>query len=184
MPGGDLSVGGENTRVGHVVGVADGERAVDLGVVSKGIVRAPHLIVDVLALGGGIGGRWVTHLQAEYVTTKEVNPLNNLGIRRVGSEVSVRALDEVLEVGGRASEAVGEDDTTERVTLFIGTVGVKLTTLVGGVEADLGLVDVTNDLEICLGVEPLHTGDGTRGDDAGAVARLSAPRDFTCLRIA
>lgn len=68
----------------------------------------------------------VAHLQAEHVAADEVNPFDDLSVRLVGGEVTT--LDELLERSRVHAETVCIDETSERVTLLIITVGVKLKT--------------------------------------------------------
>ena len=68
-----MAVSREDTRVGHVVRVANLEGTVDVAVVSKCVVRAPHLVVDVLAVFSRFGSYAST--EAELRGTDEGGPL-------------------------------------------------------------------------------------------------------------
>ena len=62
--------------------------------------------------------------------------------------------------------------------------GVKLTTEVVGGQVELGLVEEGNDLEVRRGLQELHAGDGTLGNETGTPARLRAPCDLLTLGVA
>ena len=83
---------------------------------------------------------------------------------------------------GRPS--VGEDETSERVTTLVGTMGVHLSSTVISLEVDLALINVTNDLNVVGGLHELNTSDRTSWDKAGTMARLGAPCNRFALDIA
>jgi len=135
-------------------------KATQIGVVNiggGGVVLAANAIVDMLAVVSGVGSRRIASLEAKGSTTHEVVPFDGL--------------DEVT------GEGCGEEQSAERVTTLVGTMGVELSSIIIGGDVDEPLVDVAGDLNVVGGLHELHTGDGTLGDDTSAVARLCAPRD-------
>lgn len=93
-------------------------------VVSEGVVRASYLIVDVLAELRRVRCIGVTHLQTELSGTDEVDPLDHLGVRLVARQVA--RLDKVSEGRRGHAEAVRVHDSSERISLLVRTVRVKL----------------------------------------------------------
>ena len=89
--------------------------------------------------------------------------------RNGNSLMPLNRLDEV------AVECLGEEETTERVTALIGTVGVHFTSRVIGGNVDLVLLDETSNLDIGGGLDELNTGQSALGDDTGTIAGLCAP---------
>ena len=70
------------------------------------------------------------------------------------------------------------------LTIPILTVGVELSSVVVGLEVDLGLVNEADDHDVVVGGDVLDTEEGTVGDDAGAMALLGAPGDLVGLGLA
>lgn len=66
--------------------------------------------------------------------------------------------------------------TGEKVTYQVSSVRVELSSVVIGLEVDLGLVNEADDLDIVRGPHVLDTLQSTRGNDASAAAWLGAPR--------
>jgi hypothetical protein len=56
-------------------------------------------------------------------------------------------------------------------------VGVHLTTKVGGVDVELGLVEVANDLNVGGGLHELHALDSASGNEACATTWFCTPGD-------
>lgn len=157
----DLSGGvGVDTGEVLVVTLARFECSV-LGVVGS-IVSASDTIEDMLAVVGSIGTGRVAGLEAECATAHEVVPLNHLLVTVV---VAVRP-------GG------GVDKATEGVATEVGTVRVKLSSVVIRGEVNEGLVDETNNLDIVGGLHELNTLKGTSGDETATVTGLGAPGDL------
>jgi len=127
------------------------------------VVVATNTVEDVLAELVVIGVSGVTSLEAEAVTTEEEVPLDDLG--------------------GAASEGIGEDDTTHRVATEVGTVGVHLSSPVTLQNVDLGLVDEADSLNVGRSPDPLDTGESAFRDQASAVARLGAVGDHDTLDV-
>jgi hypothetical protein len=121
----------------------------------------------MLAEVSSVGARRIADLETESVTAHEVVPLDDLLIAVV--------------VAARPSSGVNE--TTERVTTEIGTVGVKLSSEVIGLEVDEGLVDKTDDLDVVWGPHELETRKCTSGDETRAMTGLGAPGDFLMFRL-
>lgn len=180
-PGHGHTVDGVLARWGHVIRVANLEGAVDAAVIREGVVSAADAIVNVVAKLGAVSIGGVAHLQAENAATDEVNPFDDLGIGR--RTVLLGLVCGVEGIGIRAI-GIGEDNSTKRVSLLISTVRIQFASLITGCEADLGLVNVTNDLNVILGIQPLHTSDSTSRDNTSAVTGLGAPSNFTGLTLA
>jgi len=153
-----LTVRGVDTNDVLNVTVTLGELAI-LGS-RRHVERAADEIITVLAVVGGADGV-VACLEAELVSTDEGIPVEDLG-----QSVSIRV---------RGS--VGEDDTTKRVTLEIGTVGVEFSSRVGGVETNTLVLDEADDLDVSGSLCPLETGDGTRRDETCAMGVFGAVCD-------
>lgn len=158
--GGTSSIGVDTWEV-LVVTEAAQEGTIDIG--SGGIVLATDTIKDVLAVVGGVGTRGVASLEAESSSTHEVVPFDGLD--------------------HTSTPGVGEEETTEGVTTLIGTVGVELSSGVGGVNVDEVLLDEASDLDVVGGLHELETGDGTLGDDTGTISGLGAPGDTLTLDV-
>ena len=69
------------------------------------------------------------------------------------------------------------DETTERVSSEIGTMGVHLTSRVVGLEIHLCLVDKTDDLDVIWGLHELNTLERAVGDETGSMAGFGTPCD-------
>lgn len=78
----------------------------------------------MVAERGRVGVVGVAHLEAEHARADEVDPFDDL--REVVVVGEVVGGGDRLEGGGVFAERVGEDDTTERVALLIGTMRVEL----------------------------------------------------------
>ena len=76
-----------------------------------------------------------------------------------------------------AIERLGEEETTERVTALIGTVGVHLTSRVIGGDVDQVLLDDTGNLDVGGSLDELNTCQGALGDNTGTIVGLGAPGD-------
>ena len=123
-PGGGLTISTDiDTRRNHVVGVTDSVGTVDVIVVSNDIVRAPDLIVDVVAKRRRVRVRRVAHLQADNARANELDPFDNLSVLLVVLEIA--ASSKLSERSRVLTETVGEDNTTERVTLLISTMRIE-----------------------------------------------------------
>jgi len=85
--------------------------------------------------------------------------------------VPLNGLDKV------ASECLGEEETTQRVTALIGTVGVHLTSRVIGGDVDLVLLDDTGNLDVGGSLDELNTCQGALRDNTGTIVGLGAPGD-------
>ena len=116
-PRSELAISGKDPRRGHVLGVAHFERPVNSTVVRKRVVCATNFIVNVLAKLCRVWIVRVAHLKAEHPRTNKVNPFNDLSILLVICEVST--LCDLLERVGALPKGVGEDDTPERIALFV-----------------------------------------------------------------
>jgi len=164
-----LAVGRSNS-VGANVGanrflVVTEARLENVGSVgSRHVVVASKLVVDVLAVVevGGIVGR--ASLEAEHARSHEVVPLRDL-----------------LDL---ASESGRVDQATKWVTTAICSVRIKLSSTIVGIDVDHLLIDETDNLDVSGSRQPLYTGDGTSGDDTGAVTGLGAPCDLGSFRVA
>jgi len=160
-PGRGRAVGGVDTGGSHVVTVADLVGAVDVAIVGNGIVGASYLIVDVIAEQSGIGIGWVAELGTEHVVSDELNPFDNLC---PGRGIVLLTLHPGGEGGCRVTKAAAEHDTTEGVSLFIITMRIKFTTEVSGIQVEVCLIDITNDLDVVLCVQPLQTSESSLRD--------------------
>lgn len=60
---------------------------------------------------------------------------------------------------------------------------VELSSVVVGLDVDLGLVDETSDLDIIWGLDVLHALEGAVGDDASSATSLGTPGDLLTFRI-
>lgn len=78
---------------------------------------------------------------------------------------------------------IGEDQSTNGITLLVGTVRVKLPSLIGGLEVDLGLIDEASNLNVVRGLKELNALQGTTGDHTSAMALFSTPGDFGSLGV-
>jgi len=163
---------GEDARGSHVVAVANGERAVDGSVISDSVVAAPYFIIDVVTKLRGVRVARVAHFKTKHVATNEVDPFNNL----CGSDSAVGTTTHLLsESCGILPKSVRVDNSTKGVALLVITVGIKFTTLVLTIEVDLRLINVTDDLDVILGIQPLSSSNGARGDYTSPMSRLRSP---------
>ena len=69
--------------------------------------------------------------------------------------------------------------TAEEGTYEVSAMGVELSSVIVGLEVDLGLVNEADDHDVVGGGDVLDTKEGTVGDDTSAMARLGAPSNFT-----
>ena len=83
-----------------------------------------------------------------------------------------------------STEGVTEDESTNGVTVAIGTVGVKLSSFIASLDVDLGEVAYTSYLNVVFGANEVNTLKGAVGDHTGTTAALSAPSDLVSLRVA
>jgi len=125
------------------------------------VVGASDTVVNMLAVASSVGASRVASLKTESIAAHEVVPLDDL---LVGAVVT--------------GPSGGVEETAERVTTEIGTVGIELSSKVIRLEVDEGLVDKTNDLDVVWGPHELNTLKGTSGDETRAMAGLGAPGDF------
>lgn len=144
-----------------VVTEAGQEDVVDVG--SGGVISATDTIENVLAVVGSVSTSGIASLEAELASTHKVVPFNGL-----------------LELTG---ESIREEEGTEWVTTLIGTVGVEFTSRVVSSEINVLLGDVTSDLDVVGCLYELDTGEGTSGDDTGAIVGLCAPSDGFTLSV-
>lgn len=159
--GDNLPVGRVRSGVILVLALACLEDAVSC--VAGAVEVDADAVEDVLAEVVVIGATGVAELHAEAVATDEVVPFNG------------------LDWG--AGKIIREHDASHGVSAEISTVGVHLTSPVVLEDVDLGLVDETDDLNIVGGLHELDTGQGTRGDQTGTMARLRAVGDHDTLDI-
>jgi hypothetical protein len=124
---------GVDTREVLIVRIADLEDTV-LGTVGA-CVRDTNAIIDVLAIILGVRILGVAHLEAGAIGTNEVMPFNHL---RVAAVITV----------ARHGEGVRVDETTQGVTTQVGTMGIKLTSIIIGLDVELSLVEESNDLKV------------------------------------
>lgn len=124
------------------------------------IVRAADEIVPVLAVVGA-GDRVETRLEAELVAANKCVPVGNLG--------------EGMAIGITGTVRVA--DASQGVTLKVGSVWVKFTTGVGGTQADPGVVNKADYLDVSRSFGPLQTGNGASRDETSSVVWLGAVRD-------
>lgn len=158
--------GGEGSGIassGLVVTIAGEE---DTGGIGSGHVEvATFGIVDVLAIIR-VRDRVIASLEAELVASDEAVPVVDLG-------------DGSLAGG----QVVGEDQTTERVSGQISTVGIEFSSRVVRGEADSGLVEETGDLDVSWGLDELHSSKRTASKETSAVAWLRAVCDDLSLDV-
>ena len=64
------------------------------------------------------------------------------------------------------------------ITHKIGTVGVKLTSVVVLRKVELGLVDESDHLDVVGSVQELDTSEGVLRNDTGAILLVCAPRNL------
>ena len=74
--------------------------------------------------------------------------------------------------------------TAEEGTYEVSTMGVELSSVIVGLEVDLGLVNEADDHDVVGGGDVLDTEEGAVGDDTSAMALLGAPGDLVCLGLA
>jgi hypothetical protein len=99
--------------------------------------------------------------QAELVIVDEEHPLLD------------RLVDAVDDVRGDVpADGVARAERAVRVELAAGVVEV---------DVQLREVACTHDLDVGIGLDEGHAGDGAVGDDAGVIARLRAPGDLDGL---
>lgn len=139
--------------------------------VVRHVVRATYLIVSVLAVHALVctGGGGVTDGEAELVSTDKAVPVHDL-LERVVVPVVAR-------------ESVGVHQATKRVATQVGTVGVKLSSVVAGRHIELSLVNEASKLDIHAGLEDLYTLQDTRWDETGSPTTLNTPCDLLLFRI-
>jgi len=147
-----------NTHGQVIVAVAGLELA---GVVVGGHVPgAAHDIIDVLAVLSSVGTGART--EAELIGGHKVGPFV------------------VLEV---LAKGIAIHKATNRVTVAVSTVRVKLASLVILGDVDLGKVTDASNLDIVLGLDEMDALKGTLGHDTSTTARLGAPCDLLALSI-
>lgn len=161
----DLAGGvGVDTWEVLVVTLARLKRAV-LGVVGS-IVGASDTIEDMLAVVGSMCTCRVAGLETEGATTHEVVPFDYLLV----IVVAVRP-------GG------GVEKAAKGIATEVGTVRVKLSSIVIRGEVNEGLVDETDNLDVVGGLHELNTLKGASGDETTTVTGLGAPGDFLLFRL-
>jgi hypothetical protein len=162
-----LAVGRVNTRRAHVIALANLEDVV-LSVVG-GVVLASETVIDVLTESLLVLTSGVTDLHAEGTATHEIGPVNDLLVGGIVATV--------------AREGVRVHQTTEWVTAQVGTVGIKLSSVIVSSHVNLGLINESNDLNVIGCLNELDTSQSTARDQASSVPRLSAPGNFLLLGI-
>jgi len=148
-----------NARIVLIITLARCKAAV-LSVV-RGIVKAADTIKDVLAKVCSMCTCGIASLQAKGTTTHEIVPFNDLLICAVVAAPRSRV-----------------EETSERITSEVGTVGIQLTTKVVRRQIDLSLVNKTNNLDVVRSPHELDTSESTRRNHASAMTGLRAPSDF------
>jgi hypothetical protein len=135
------------------------------------VVRAANLIVSVLAVCRLVctGGGGITDGEAKLVPTDEAVPVHDL-------------LESVV-VPIVAREGVRVHQATKRVATQVGTVRVKLSSVVTGLHVDLSLVDEAGELDILASLENLYTLQDTLWDETGPPTTLGTPCDFLLFRV-
>lgn len=93
-------------------------------------------------------------------------------------------LNDLGKLGLVRAKGVRVDETTERVSTLVSTVGVHLSSTIIRGHVDLGLVNVTNNLDIVGSLHKLDTSKGAGGNQASAAAGLGAPCNSLALRVA
>jgi len=129
-----------------------------------GVISATNSVENVLAVVRSMCSSRVASLQTESVTTHEVVPFNDL-----------------LEIFLVGTESVGIEQTTERVSTKIGTVGVKLSSVIVRLQVDLGLINKSNNLNVIGGLHELDTLEGSRREHTGTITGLRAPGNLLVL---
>lgn len=102
--------------------------------------------------------RVVASFQAKLVSTNE--------------SVPVEHLRECMAI--RIGSSIGENNTSKRVALEIGTVWVKFTAFIRGVQSNARVLDEADNLNVTRSFGPLQSGDSTWRDEAGTVVGLGA----------
>jgi len=133
----------------------------ETGVVVGGHVPiAAHDIVDMLAVDISICA--LAASDAKFSGRHEVSPLVNLTTR---------------------AEDVRVDQSTNGVTVSIGTVVIHLSTIITSYDVDLGEVALTGNLNVVGSLDEVDTSEGSRRHDARSVTRLGAIRDSNTFRV-
>jgi hypothetical protein len=109
----------------------------------------------MLAKVSGIGPSGVASLQAEYASTHEVVPF-----------------DDLSEFGLIGTKGIGIKQASNGVALFVSAVGVHLASRVIGLKIDVLLLDEADDLNIVGGFHELDTGDGAGWDHTRTMTGL------------
>ncbi|ELU37247.1 hypothetical protein AG1IA_08725 [Rhizoctonia solani AG-1 IA] len=78
---------------------------------------------------------------------------------------------------------ITEDQSTEWVSLLIGTMRVELSPSIIGSQINLTLVDETGDLNVVRSLEILNTLQCTSGNYTSSVSLLGAPRNLSSFGI-
>ena len=149
-----------------------------LGVVG-GIVGAPDTVVDVFAVATGVRASGVASLETEEVSTEETGRGVRDGGRgeQRGSDLLVPLNHLLVIILVVTAPSIRVDETAERVSSEIGTVGVHLASRVIGLEVHLRLVNKTNDLDVVGSLHELNALERAAGDKTGSVARFGTPCD-------
>jgi len=159
---GRLSVGHRNaidavdTRESLRVAVANFENTV-LGSVGD-VVGAPDTIVNMFAIMGSIGTFRITGFETELIATNKVVPFNHLLVGAVAT-----------------APCVGVNKSTQRVAPEICAMRIQFTSIVTVFNVDPALIEVTDKLDIILGLYPLKTCHCAFGYQAGTVSGFGAP---------
>jgi len=130
-------------------------------VVGRHIPEATHNVVDVLAILSSVGT--CACAEAEFSVGDERSPFV------------------VLEAGAKC---IPVDETTNRVTVTVSTMGVELASLIAAWDVDVGKLALTSPLDIIGCLDKVNTSESTVGDETTATARSSAPCDLVTLGIA
>jgi len=131
-------------------------------VIARHIPFAAHNIVNVLAESWRVGSLGVTNPETELIESHKVSPFEHL-------------LE--LSEGGR------KDDTADRVSVSVSTVGIQFTTLVTVRDVQQGQVSDASDLNVVGGNHPVSASDRAIWNKSCTGATLDTPRHFNLLGV-
>jgi len=157
------AVGGINTWKVLVLALAGLERA-GLGIIGD-VVGATDTIEDMFTIASIVGTSGIANFDAELAAANEAVPFDDLL--------------EVVPVAAITWECIRVHQTSEGVATQIGTVRVKLATVIASLDVEQRLLNKSDNADIGGGLYELDALEGAPGNDAGPAPGLCAPGD--CL---
>lgn len=130
-------------------------------IITRHIPLAPHDVIDMLAHCRRIH-RGLASAEAELINCHKIRPLVNLLQR---------------------AECAREHEATDRISIAICTVGVKLAASVAGGNVDVREISNTCDLNVVWSDHNVRTSDGAVRDQSCSVSTLHAPCYFDLLGV-